>query len=132
MHAPLSPEEKELFLSTVNHAGHSFFLDQLELAQESNQGFYISLNLYLANTEKDPLTKSIVETITAQEQLNGYKPNNIKKHKDSLAYTYDANNYLGNYTRYWHRIDDQGPYIKCISTFTNLAALHQALAEIKK
>jgi len=135
MHDPLCAEEKGIFLFAANYAinkiGLPSFLKKLERTKEDKEPFYITLKLYLANTD-DQLTNLVIETITARELLYGYRPNSLTKHKDSLIFTSKANNYLGAYTRYWHSIDNNGPHIKCKSTFTNIDILKEIITQTEK
>ncbi len=135
MHDPFCAEEKGIFLFAANYAikeiGLARFLKKLERTRKDKESFDVTLNFYIANTDDD-LTNLIIETVTARELLYGYRPNSLKKHKDNLAFTSKANNYLGAYTRYWHRIDENGPHIRCTSTFTNIEILKELIAQIEK
>lgn len=131
MYNSLCLEEKEIFVCIVNHVGLPLIVEKLNQARASDI-LCITLRLYLTEINDNSLTKLIAETITAREKMYGYRPYSIKKHKDTLTFTSKANNYLGAYTRYWHALDKNGPHIKCVSTFTNIEALEEVIAQIKE
>jgi hypothetical protein len=68
----------------------------------------------------------IINAITEQEKEYGYVPKQINEKIDGVWHITIPTNYIGNYTRYWHKEDAKGKYIELYSTFTD----HEALLEV--
>lgn len=136
MDLPLCTEEKQLFLWAVelasNEVGLSLIIEQIKLAQENDEVIYVTLKLYNDDSDKNPLFKNIYEKVMLKDEAFGYIPHAIKKNGKTLPLNGKPTNYLGNYTRYWHKEGKHGPYISVKSKFKNIPLLQEALAEIEK
>jgi hypothetical protein len=69
----------------------------------------------------------IINTINEQEKDYGYVPKQISKKKNGVWHITIPTNYIGNYTRYWHKEDAEGEYIELYSNFTDQQALLEVI-----
>lgn len=69
----------------------------------------------------------IINTIKEQEKEHGYVPEQINKKHDGVWHITIPTNYIGNYTRYWHKQDTEGEYIELYSNFTDKQALLEVI-----
>ncbi len=69
----------------------------------------------------------IINAIKKQEKKYGYVPEQISKKIDGVWHITIPTNYIGNYTRYWHKHDAKGKYIELYSAFTDQAALREVI-----
>ena len=69
----------------------------------------------------------IMNAIKEQEKEYGYVPEQISKKINGIWHITIPTNYIGNYTRYWHKQDAKGEYIELYSTFTDQAALREVI-----
>lgn len=136
MELPLCPLEKEIFLRAIKHVagehGLSEILKELDNAQQNKESVTIILKFHRTKIDEDELTKQVYDIINFKDQAFGYIPHTIKKQGKTLPLHQRPTNYLGNYTRYWHKEDVQGPYIKCKSLFTSIELLCDALKELEE
>lgn len=57
----------------------------------------------------------IYEKIKTKEKKDPYRTKTVKENN----VIHEKNNFLGNYTEYWHKQDEQNKnYIRCIAIFT--------------
>lgn len=116
--APLSEIEKTIVLLKIKHASHKIDFNTIE---------NFSIKTIIKKDRTDHFAASIIDAITEQEKEIGYIPEQISEKKDGIWHTTIPNNYIGNYTRYWHTKDDTGEYIELHSTFTYQPALVEVL-----
>ncbi|HSC25481.1 MAG TPA: hypothetical protein VLB80_04680 [Candidatus Babeliales bacterium] len=140
---PLGNIEKQIFLREVSRISKKSALhaikttpnptpitDGVRLGYRSYPCFTITSQFRTTQTN-DQLARLVIATITQKDQKRPYMPKAIEN-LDQFGYcVIGANNYLDNYTQYWHETDDEGPYIKLISMFTDKQSLLTALDEYK-
>lgn len=75
----------------------------------------------------DDFATFIINAIQEQEKEYGYVPEQISKKKNGVWHITIPTNYIGNYTRYWHKNDFKGEYIELYSIFTYRPALMEVI-----
>lgn len=81
----------------------------------------------IRKNSSDTLSLFIIQAIKEQEEEYGYVPEQISEKKDGVWHITIPTNYLGNYTRYWHKKDSKGEYIELYSSFIYKPALLEVI-----
>jgi hypothetical protein len=140
---PLTWIDREIFLELVRQHGIKSVKKQLSYSKSfKHAGNTIQSNIYYPVTVSieikiDPKTsghytlyKMVHEAITLKEKKQQYCSQDTYDEKDNII---RRNNFLGNYTEYWHKEDQEGNYyIQCKSEFTNKNELLCILKGIKE
>jgi hypothetical protein len=122
----LTEIEKSIVLFKMKHASHK--LDFHTTNNDTKEKLTsISIVTIVKKDRTDDFATSIIEAITEQEKKVGYVPEQISEKKDGVWHITLPNNYIGNYTRYYHTKDDAGEYIELHSTFTYQPAVIEVL-----
>lgn len=140
----LSEIEEEIFKQEVNRVGVKAITDQLSTAKPresiSDEDFFgyvdytcLTVKLQFYTTQiTDPLHQLIMDRIAKIEEKNGYIPEQLTtQDKDVGMIITMQTNFLGQYTSYYHKTDENGPYIECICNFTQKQVLEKILRELK-
>lgn len=126
--------EKQIFLKEVNRIGKEAALQQIQNTKDPERiddGLRCAIRFYpcfiitsqFRPSSHDSLTTLVMQTIADQEKKNGYIPEHIKKSNHLGISITMPNNFLGKYSRYYHKKDQNGTYIELKSTFDDKQSL---------
>lgn len=138
--AQLTEMEKLIFLDKVNELGREAILNIIEKPTKSKKTIKnnkptknneeipcLIITTKIRKDQTDELATLIINSIQKQETVYGYVPEQKFEKKDGGGHLTLPTNYLGNYTRYWHKEDTKGEYIELHSTFTYKPSLMEVL-----
>jgi hypothetical protein len=135
----LGPIEKQIFFKEVERIGKKAALRQIKETKDSKldtRDDRCHLTLFPCFTlithvnpqEKDAFSQLVVKTIKEKEEKKGYIPEHIEKITPNGVQVTMPNNFIENYTRYWHKKNHQNiPYIELLSSFTDKKVLLDVL-----
>jgi hypothetical protein len=130
---PLNWIEREIFISSIDKDGIDLTQKKLD-TMKVIQDFYITIDLDLyPNHRNSVLHKMIYEAIKLREKKEPYRSKDEEVTKqDTVCLIYKKNNFLGDYTKYWHRKDLYGnDYIKCLTIFENREVLEDVFEPLE-
>ena len=138
--AQLSEMEKLIFLHKVNELGREAILNIIEKPTKSKKNTKnnediknneeipcLIITTKIRKDQTDELATFIMNLIQQQETKYGYVPEQKSEKQDDVWHITMPTNYLGNYTCYWHKVDNKGEYIELHSTFTYKPSLMEIL-----
>ncbi|HEX4069077.1 MAG TPA: hypothetical protein VHX42_03190 [Candidatus Babeliales bacterium] len=88
---------------------------------------HLPTQLKVRKNKTDYFASFIIDTIEEQEKEFGYVPQQTSKKIKGIWHVSLPTNYLGNYTRYWHKKDFKGEYIELHALFTDTPALLEVI-----
>ena len=129
---PLTQLEKLILFYKIQKIGKNVVLEMIEVTNDNSNRTDESKGLptrtKIRKNRDDHFAISIINAIKAQEKKYGYIPAQISEKKDGVWHITIPTNYLGNYTRYWHKEDNKGAYIELYSAFMYKPALLEAIS----
>jgi hypothetical protein len=120
--------ERKIFLREVKRIGKDAMKVNLHNMQKKGDAFipYIEIELKLRDTGKrDTLGNQILQEIKAIDARRCYLPGQVMNKATGACA--GPNNFIFSNTRYWHKSDCFGRYVRCISTFCNREELEKIL-----
>lgn len=131
----LNEIEKLIVLHKVKKLSKPTCLNMIEQKKDHQDITYeaqcFPTNTKIYKSQTDNFALLIINSIKAQESEYGYVPKQISEKKDGVWHITIPNNYLGNYTQYWHKKDHKGEYIELHSTFTHKPSLLEVVISYK-
>lgn len=113
--------EREIFIAEMQKPnGVRYIKKQLDNMKKSKDYYLIIDSDLYPNHKSNVLNKMIYEGIKYKEKKEPYRSITDKNNDSAVK----KNNFLGDYTEYWHKTDEQGKsYIRCITIFTKKEVL---------
>jgi hypothetical protein len=127
---PLSEIEKLIVYRKIKKIGKEMILQMIESANNSdthNSLRYLPTLTKVRKNKTDDFATFIISTIEEQEKELKYIPHQVSEVKDDVWHITLPTNYLGNYTRYWHKTDTKGEYLELYSLFIDKPALMEVI-----
>lgn len=136
---PLGKIEKQIFLREVKRIGKKVALLQIKKTKDPQLCIKndkcrlmlfpcFTITTHIKNQTTDALYKLIITKIKEKEAKNGYIPEHIQKTTSTAVSSIMPNNFLENYTCYWHKKDHTNiPYIELLSNFNDKKSLLDVL-----
>jgi hypothetical protein len=129
----LSEIEKLIVWKKIKKIGKETVLDMIHTPKNNSDTHHEFTDLptvtKIRKNKTDSFSLSIINAIEQQEKEYGYIPQQISEKKRGKWHITLPTNYLGNYTRYWHKTDSRGEYIELYSSFSCKPALLEAIYE---
>jgi len=129
----LSEIEKLIVWNKIKKIGKKTVLDMIHTPRHNSDAHDEFTNLptstKIRKNKTDDFSLIIINAIEHQEKEYGYTSELIAEKKRGTWHITLPTNYLGNYTRYWHKKDFKGEYIELYSSFTCKPALMEAIYE---